>query len=50
MRNIVLHAAHDAAMGPRAEQRIIPGSNARPADVEEHGYVFKAVVVDAFGN
>ena len=104
LRNIVLHAAHDAAMGPRAEQRIVPGSNSRPADlllpvegelwvcdfavthpiqplyvdgtadasmpvnfaaerygadvkdarysagVEAHGYVFKATVVDAFGN
>ena len=33
LRNIVLMAAHKAAMGPRAEQRILPGSNARPADL-----------------
>lgn len=33
LRNVVLLAAHGAALGPRAEQAVIPGSQTRPADL-----------------
>jgi len=33
LRNVVLLAASAAALGPRAEQAILPGSQARPADL-----------------
>jgi hypothetical protein len=33
VRNVVLHAAKVAAMSPRIEQRVLPGSNSRPADL-----------------